>query len=71
VFKTSTFRDSFKIESTESNFAMTTNLIKVDKPELLFLENPDYENLIHKYPHLKGVTIKDRGENNLSGRVQD
>jgi hypothetical protein len=20
----------------------------------------DYENLIHKYPHLKGVTIKDR-----------
>ena len=49
-----------KIESTENNFAMTTNLIKVDKPELLFLENPDYENLIHKYPHLKGVTITDR-----------
>ena len=49
-----------KIESTESNFAMTTNLTKVDKPELLFLENPDYENLIHKYPHLKGVTIKGR-----------
>jgi hypothetical protein len=49
-----------KIETTETNFAMTTNLIKVDKPELLFLENPDYENLIHNYPHLKGVTIKDR-----------
>ena len=49
-----------KNESTESNFAMTTNLTKVDKPELLFLENPDYENLIYKYPYLKGVTITDR-----------
>ena len=48
-----------KIESTNSDFAMTTNVIKVDKPELLFLENPNYEYLINKYPHLKGVTIED------------
>ncbi len=49
-----------KIESTTNEFTMTTNLIKVDKPELLFLENPNYESLIQNYPHLKGVTIKDR-----------
>ena len=54
-----------KIESTESNFAMITNLTKVNKPELLFLENPIYENLIHKYPHMKGVTIKDRDKKRM------
>ncbi len=42
-----------KIESTTNEFTMTINLIKVDKPELLFLENPNYENLIQNYPHLK------------------
>ena len=49
-----------KIESTTNKFTMTTNLIKVDKPELLFIENPNYENLVQSYPHLKGVKIEDR-----------
>lgn len=49
-----------EIESTNNGFVMTTNLIKVDKPELLFLKNLDYENIIENYPHLKGVTIEDR-----------
>ena len=49
-----------KIESTTNEFTMSTKLIKVDKPELLFLENPNYGNLIENYPHLKGVTIEDR-----------
>ena len=39
---------------------METNLIKVDKSELLSLDNPRYEELIHQYSHLKGVTITDR-----------
>ena len=49
-----------KIESTTNKFTITTNLIKVDKPELLFIENPNYENLVQSYPHLKGVKIEDR-----------
>ena len=49
-----------KIESTINEFSMTTRCTKVDKSELLFLENPNYENIIQSYPHLKGVTIEDR-----------
>ena len=49
-----------EIESTNYDFKMKTNLIKVNKSELLSLDNPRYEELIHKYSHLKGVTITDR-----------
>ena len=49
-----------EIESTNNDFKMETNLTKVDKSELLSLDNPRYEELIHQYSHLKGVTITDR-----------
>ena len=38
-----------EIESTNNDFKMETNLIKVNKSELLSLDNPRYEELIHKY----------------------
>lgn len=49
-----------KIESTTKEFSMKAHLTKVDKSELLSLENPRYEELIAKYTHLKGVTMTDR-----------
>ena len=54
--------ESYQLEivSTNNDFKMKTNLIKVNKSELLSLDNPRYEELIQKYSHLKGVTIADR-----------
>ena len=37
---------------------MNVNLIKVEKGELLAIDN--YEAVIAKYPHLKGVRVRDR-----------
>ena len=36
---------------------MNVNLIKVEKGELLTIDN--YEGVIAKYPHLKGVKVRD------------
>ena len=36
------------------------NLNKVNKRELLTLDNPNYDTVIAKYPHLKGVRMRDR-----------
>ena len=55
-----------KIESTTNKFTMTTNLIKIDKPGLLFIENLNYKNLVQSYPHLKGVKIEDRDKASCS-----
>ena len=49
-----------KIESTINEFSMTTRCTKVDKSELLFIENLNYESIIQNYPHLKGVIVEDR-----------
>ena len=38
---------------------MDVNLIKVNKGELLTLENPDYHSVIAKYSHLKSVRMRD------------
>lgn len=35
------------------------NVTKVDKRELLSLENPMYKEVLAKYPHLRGVYIDD------------
>ena len=38
---------------------MTTKVSKVDKGVLLTIPNPNYEELISKYPHLEGVVMDD------------
>ena len=38
---------------------MDVNLVKVNKGELLTLDNPNYDSVIVKYPHLKGVKLRD------------
>ena len=45
------------ISDTEGNFHMETKLTKVEKPCLLELPNPHYDNLIKRYPHLAGVKM--------------
>ena len=41
------------VQSVCGNFKMDVNLIKVNKGELLTLENPNYHSVIAKYSHLK------------------
>ena len=49
------------VEAESGNFKMDVNLIKVNKGELLMLDNPKYQTLIARYPHLKGVEMMDQG----------
>ena len=48
------------IELVYGDFKMDVNLVKVNKGELLTLDNPNYDSVIAKYPHLKGVELHDR-----------
>ena len=48
------------VESVYGDFKMEVNLIKVNKGELLTLDNPNYDSVIAKYPHLKEVELHDR-----------
>ena len=47
------------VKSTDGDFQMAVNLTKVNKGELLSIDNPHYADLIAQYPHLKGVQIND------------
>ena len=47
------------VTSITGNFSMSVTVSKVDKPELMMLENPKYEDLINKYTHLSGVHMDD------------
>ena len=48
-----------EIQSVDGNFSMQVDLIKVNKSELLSVDNPHYNILVDTYPHLKGVHIHD------------
>ena len=39
---------------------MDVSLVKVNKGELLTLDNPNYDLVIAKYLHLKGMKLRDR-----------
>ena len=44
---------------TEEKYAIPLNVTKIDRAELLSVENPNYAVMISKYPHLKGVYMED------------
>ena len=45
--------------SITGDFRMSVTVSKVDKPELMMLENPKYDDLMKKYTHLSGVHMDD------------
>ena len=47
------------VESLDGSYQMSVKLTKVNKAELLSIDNPKYGQLIKKYPHLQGVKITD------------
>ena len=48
-----------KLQSINGDFEMEADVTKVEKPQLMMLENPRYKKLIEKHQHLKGVIIDD------------
>ena len=46
-----------KIQAIDSDYELETNLTKVNKGELVFVDNPQYANLLKKYDHLKEVKV--------------
>lgn len=48
-----------EIKSVDGDFSMEVKLIKVNKNELLNVDNPNYENLTSTFSHLKDVKMDD------------
>ena len=48
-----------KVKSIECDFTMNVNVTKVDKPQLMHLDNPNYETLLKNHSHLNGIQIND------------
>ena len=38
---------------------MEADVTKVDRPQLMTVENPRYKRLFEKHPHLKGIIMDD------------
>ena len=49
-----------QVSSTSGDFSLTTKVTKVDKNQLLSLENPHYEQCLTNYAHLKGIEMEDK-----------
>ena len=47
------------VEDVNGEFGMDVCVTKVDKGELLFVDNPHYEELINSYQHLEDVKMED------------
>lgn len=48
-----------QISSLQSDFILETDVTKVNKAQLLSLENPRYQQVLERYDHLKGVKMDD------------
>ena len=47
------------IRSVTEDFTRNVNVTKIEKRELLTLDNPRYSDLLNNHPHLTGVTPED------------
>ena len=50
------------MHAVTDNFQLDVNVTKIDKRELLLLENPCYEKVLAEHPHLRGVYMDDDDE---------
>ena len=58
------------ITSLDDEYQMEVMLTKVNKGELLAIDNPNYEAIVARYTHLNGVEIKDKdGKSSLPVHV--
>ena len=54
-----------QVSSTSGDFCLDTEVTKVDKSQLLSLENPRYEQSLAKYAHLKGIEMEDKDSKDI------
>ena len=54
-----------QVSSTSGDFCLDTEVTKVDKSQLLSLENPRYEQCLAKYAHLKGIEMEDKDSKDI------
>ena len=47
------------MRSVTGDFSLNVNVTKIEKRELLTLDNPRYSNLVKIQPHLRGVKMED------------
>ena len=47
------------MHAVTDNFQLDVSVTKIDKRELLLLENPRYEKVLAEHPHLRGVLMDD------------
>ena len=43
----------------EEKYAIPLSMTRIDRAELVSVENPNYVAMLSKYPHLKGVYMED------------
>ena len=48
-----------KASDTKGNLTIPLSVTRVERSELLPVENPNYKELIQRYPHLRGVRMED------------
>ena len=56
---------TIKMDSLSDDFNVEVNLTKIEKKELLFLENPHYKEIIRNHSHLRGVHMDDDDDKDL------
>ena len=54
-----------KMHSLSDDIDLDVNLTKIEKKELLLLENPHYKEILQKFSHLRGVHMDDDDEKEL------
>ena len=50
------------VSNESGSFSLQTEVTKIDRGELLTIDNPKYQEIINSYPHLKGVHMDDQEE---------
>ena len=48
-----------EVSNLKGNFKITADVNKVNKPQLISLPNPCYQDMIQEFRHLKGVSMDD------------
>ena len=48
-----------RMQSLSGEFDLDVNVTKIEKRELLSLENPRYKDVVEKHAHLRGVRMDD------------
>jgi hypothetical protein len=58
------------VQALDSDYELDVNLTRVNKSELLFVDNPHYESLARRFQHLKEAKLNDNDISHPHGTWQ-